>query len=111
MSAIFDNPYVIAAINAKTLAMAKFETDLDQLDSERVRRMYFDVVKRSPGEDMERIIEFVLNLHEPYVNDAERGGYKIAIGMAIHEVKKLRDAQLKLLEGRDVPLYAYEQDL
>ncbi len=110
MSAIFDNPFLIAAINARIRAMAKFETDIDQLDRERVRRLYLEVVKRSPGEDMERIIEFVLNLNEPYVSDAERGAYKIAIGMSIHEVRKVRNKQLSEVERREPPIYVYEQD-
>lgn len=111
MSAIFDNPFFIATINAQTRAMNKFDGETVQLDLERVRMLYFEVIRRAQGEDMERIIEFVLDLHEPYINDAERGGYKIAIGMSIHEVRKRRNAQLQALDARTPPIDAYEQDM
>ncbi len=111
MSAIFDNPFFVAACNARTRAMVKFGVDIDELDLERVRRLYLEVIRRSAGEDMGRIIEVVLNLNEPFISDAERGGYKIAIGLSLHEVHKLRKKQLSELEKREPPFHVYEQDM
>lgn len=111
MSAIFSNPFFIAACNARTRAMVTFGVDIDELDLERVRRLYLEVIRRSAGEDMERIIELVLNLNEPFASDAARGAYKIAIGMSLHEVHKLRKKQLGELEKREPPFHIYEQEM
>lgn len=111
MSSIFDDPFFIATINAQTRAMNKFDGRTVELDRHRVRKLYLDVASLSRGEDMERIIEFVLDLNAPYINKAERGGYKIAIGMAMHEVSSRKNQQLRELEGRSVPLYVYEQEM
>ena len=121
MSSVFDDPFLIAATNARTRALSKFyHENMSVLDRDLVESLYIEVAKRyRPGATMVRIIELVLDLSEPFESDEVRGAYKIAIGMAGHEVRKhkaaqeeARRAQLEELEWmRFAPTWAYEQEM
>jgi hypothetical protein len=111
MSSVFDDPYLDATCRAQTKALYKYQQQVS-LDVEKVRQLTLEVkALYRPGRDMVRILEFILDWHEPFTDDAERGGYKIAIGMAMHEVRIRREKQLDELEVREPPLSVYEQDM
>lgn len=110
MSTVFDDPFMLATISAQTRAMSKFGQTV-RLNAETTRRLYFHVASLyKPSDNMELIIESVLNLSEPFSNDAERGGYKIAIGMTLQTIRTRRHEQLLELDRRAPPIEAYEQD-
>ncbi len=110
MSTVFDDPFMIATISAQTRAMGKFGQTV-RLNTETTRRLYYHVASRyKPSDSMELIIESVLDLNEPFSNDAERGGYKIAIGMAMQTIRRRRHEQLLELDRRAPPIEAYEQE-
>jgi hypothetical protein len=47
------------------------------------------------GEDFEALLDFALDRFEPYDNDAQRDGYKIALGLIFNRRKMARDSQLR----------------
>ncbi len=109
MTDIFDDPFFIATVNAQTRAMNKFEVDYVHLERETTKRLYNDFIANLTRiGDVAKTLEFVLDMNEPFVSNAERGGYKIAIGMAWHEVRRARKLQLEEFE-RAHPLHG-EQD-
>lgn len=85
---IFDDHVLLATIEAQTRAANKHGVPV-RLFVVRTREFVAEVAKRyHRSAQMERVQDFVLDCEEPFFkDDAERDGYKIALGIEFQRRK------------------------
>lgn len=85
-------------IEAETRAVEKFGVAV-HLDIWLVEQLVRLVARRyGYGTEFERLLEEALDSAAPFTNDAERGGYKIALGIIFSRRRHHERAQMRELE-------------
>lgn len=82
-----DTWYIAATVEGQTRAMNEYGVCV-RLDYRRMRTIFREAAARYYyGADMNRILNFVLDWHEPFNDGAERHGYKSACGIEFNRRK------------------------
>jgi hypothetical protein len=84
--------FLMAIIEGQTRAMNRYwwEGSVVRLDYERFEHLIGEVASLYyRGAKMKWILEFVLMWNEPFDSDAERHGYKVALGIEFYRRKRL----------------------
>ncbi len=89
---------LVALVEAQTRAMNRYYEDpAISLQYERFDTLLREVAKEYfNGADMNAILERVLDWNEPFVSDAERHGYKVALGI---EFQRRKQAGIAIIEN------------
>ncbi len=99
MIAVPDENILCAIVEAQTRAMNRFCESRVVLDYGRTVRLIWETAAAyHRGVDMDSLLERVLDRNEPYVDDGERHGYKVALGIEFNRRKQKSIATIQELE-------------